>query len=123
MSNDALYLGSASPVAQSATGSASESVTMTGAPAGCYLVDINGFAAGETEGDNLAFTYQAYDLDPALSTGSFAADPNPVPVKVGQKTSFDATWSSSLDPSDYYYGELTYAGAIAPTVVRLTAGS
>jgi len=104
---------------QSATGSADESVTVTDPPAGSYIVQIDGFAAGG-DGPPMAYDLRTYDLGPAATLGNLTVTPNPVPVVDQQDTSFDVGWSG-LDPDAWYLGMLEYDGALAPTMVEITS--
>jgi subtilisin family serine protease len=103
----------------SATGSADESVTVTDPPAGSYIIEVDGFAAGD-DGAPMAYDLRTYDLGPAATLGNLTVTPNPVPVVDQQETSFDVTWSG-LDPDGWYLGMLEYDGALAPTMVEITS--
>ena len=53
---------------------------------------VDGYAAapGETA---IATTYDEYLVDATATLGSFNAEPDPVAVKQGETTSYDAVWS------------------------------
>ncbi len=99
--------------AVAATGSADESFTIDAPDAGVYLLMVDGF---DTNGQpSTDYRLDAWDLNASSNLGSFAADPNPVPVTAGTPTSFDATWTGLT--SGRYLGTLEYDGALAPTTV------
>ena len=104
-------------VGQSATGSADEEVTLMAPAARKYLVVIDGYAAaaGETA---IETTYDQYLVDGTATLGSFHADPDPVPVKQGESTSYNAVWSGLT--SGRYLGLMEYEGALAPTYVTVS---
>jgi subtilisin family serine protease len=106
-------------VGESATGSADESVTITDPDAGFYVVEVDGFAAGD-EGAPIDYELRSYDINPSATLGDLTVTPNPVPVVAQQETSFDVTWSG-LDPDGWYLGMLEYDGALAPTMVEITS--
>ena len=107
--------------AQSATGSADESITAPGLPAGTYIVDVNGFAPG-ADGAPMGFTLDTYSIDPGAGLGAFTATPDPVPVVTDTPTSFAVSWTG-LDPEARYLGLVEYEGANDITLVKVdTAG-
>jgi subtilisin family serine protease len=106
-------------VGTSATGSADESVTLEDPAAGTYIIEVDGFAAGD-DGTPMAYDLRTYDLGPAATLGNLTVTPNPVPVVDQQETSFDVAWSG-LDPDGWYLGMLEYDGALTPTMVEITS--
>ena len=102
---------------QSATGAADETVTLVNPVPAKYLVEIHGYAAapGET---SIATTYDEYLVDATATLGSFKAEPDPVPVKQGETTSYDAVWSGLT--AGRYLGMMEYEGALAPTYVTVS---
>jgi len=107
--------------AQSATGSADESITAPGLPAGTYIVDIFGFSPG-ADGAPMGFTLDTYTVDPGAGLGAFTATPDPVPVVADTPTSFAVSWTG-LDPDARYLGLVEYAGSSDVTMVKVdTAG-
>jgi hypothetical protein len=104
-------------VGQSATGSADEEVTLVAPKAAKYLVVIDGYAAaaGETA---IATTYDQYLVDASATLGNFRAEPDPVPVKQGESTSFNAAWNGLT--AGRYLGMMEYEGALAPTYVTVS---
>jgi hypothetical protein len=106
-------------VGQSATGSADESVTISNPEAGFYIVEVDGFAAGDA-GAPIDYELRSYDLNPSATLGDLTVTPNPVPVEDQQETSFDVSWSG-LAPDAFYLGMLEYEGALSPTLVEVTS--
>ena len=106
-------------VGQSGNPTADESVTVMAPDAGFYVIEVDGFAAGDA-GAPMAYQLRSYDLGPAATLGNLTVTPNPVPVVAQQETSFDVSWSG-LDPDASYLGMLEYDGALAPTMVEITS--
>ena len=106
-------------VGSSGTPTAEESVTLTDPEAGSYIVEIDGFSAGD-QGSPVPYQLRSYDINPAATLGNLTVAPNPVPVVNQQETSFDVSWSG-LDPNESYLGMLEYDGALAPTMVEITS--
>ena len=104
---------------QAATGSADESLTINDPTPGTYIVDVNGFAAGP-QGSPMKFDLDFYDVNDAATLGNLKVDPNPVPVRNQETTSFELSWSG-LVPNNRYLGFLEYDGALAPTVVKISS--
>lgn len=104
---------------QSATGAADETVTLENAPAGSYIIEVDGFAAG-SDGAPMTYQLRAYDVGPAATAGDLTVTPNPVPVVNGEETTFDVSWTG-LDAGAFYLGLLKYDGALAPTMVEITS--
>ncbi|MEI5673571.1 MULTISPECIES: S8 family serine peptidase [unclassified Nocardioides] len=104
-------------VAEVATGSADEAVTLTGLPAGTYLAAVNGFSAG-TAGSPMPYEVRYFGIGGVPDEGALTATPNPVPVTASKRTSFRLSWTG-LTPATRYYGYLTYAGSKDPTYVSV----
>lgn len=94
---------------QSATPSAGETVTLTDAPAGTYIVEVDAYAAGDA-GQPVPYSLRFFDVGGSPSVGDLTVTPQPVPVVTGQDTSFQAGWSG-LDADSVYLGLLTYEGS------------
>ena len=105
-------------VGESATGSADELVTLTNPPAGSYLVEIDGFSAGDA-GSPMAYQLRSYDITPSSTAGHLTVSPNPVPVVARKSRTFDVSWSGLAGGSSYL-GLLEYEGAVGPTIVEVT---
>lgn len=102
--------------AQSATGSADESVSEFGLPAGTYIVDVAGFAAG-SGGSPMDYTLDTYNVGTS-GDGAFTAVPDPVPVVQNTPTTFEVTWTG-LDAASRYLGFVEYAGSTEVTMVKV----
>jgi hypothetical protein len=101
---------------QSATGSADESVVLTDAPAGTYLVQVNRYAAA------VPFTW---DLDTVsvngVGEGAFTATPNPLPTEAGVPATYSLSWSGlAADTTDY--GVVRYGDSATQTELRVESG-
>ena len=103
---------------EAATGSADESLTLTNPAQGSYIVEIDGFAAGDS-GSPMAYHLRSYDITAASNAGNLQVTPNPVPVVKQKETSFDVSWSG-LAGGAHYLGVLEYEGALGPTVLEVT---
>ena len=104
-------------VAQSATGAADEMVTLVSPLARKYRVVIDGYdaAPGQT---TIGMTYDQYVIDNTATLGGFTADPDPLPVKQGVTTSYDAVWSGLT--TGRYLGLMRYDTSPSTTYVTVT---
>lgn len=104
-------------VGEAATGSADEVFSVADLPAGTYLVEVDGFAAGSA-GSPIAYALNYYGVGAQPGEGDLTVTPDPVPVTSNKKTSFELSWTG-LDPASRYFGQLTYAGSDEPTYVSV----
>ena len=100
-------------VAQSASASGDERVTLTNPAAGTYTVLVNGY---ETSFGG-AFTYTGWAV-PAGAAGNLTVSPSPVATTTGTPLNLTATWTG-LDPAQRYLGYISYSGAADTTVVTI----
>jgi hypothetical protein len=106
---------------QSATGAADESFTIEAPDAPAYILEIDGYAAGDA-GSPIEYVLDSYLMDAHATLGDLTVTPNPVPVVNGEDTTFEVSWSG-LDADARYLGMLEYDGALAPTFVEVDTTS
>lgn len=93
------------PVAASATGAADEQITITKPPAGLTVqVVVDGFA--DHNGGGIPFTYTGWEV-PRADQGNLTVAPDPIPVTVGRRFSYTASWSG-LAANQRYFGYVSY---------------
>ena len=106
---------------QSATASGDESVTLRDPDPGTYIVEIDGFSAGE-DGAPMQYAFDFWDINPTATAGNLTVTPDPVPVVQNQQTSVTVGWSG-LDPNSHYLGYLSYADSVDITLLDVRSGA
>jgi subtilisin family serine protease len=90
----------------SASGDASEQVTLLDPAAGTYDVYVNGFT---TPGGSTAYGMSNFVVPPT-DAGNAEVTPNPADATLGQPLELTASWTG-LDPAQRWFGVISYSGA------------
>lgn len=103
-------------VAQSATGSAGESVQLTDPDAGYYVTFVDYYS---TPAAGVPYKDVAFLLNPATDVGSLTATPSTIHGTAGKPTSYELSWSG-LDAGATFLGFVHYGDAESVTDVTVT---
>jgi hypothetical protein len=93
-------------VAQSASGSADEQVTLRNPAAGTYDVYVNGF---DTPGGSTSYKIANFVVA-ATDAGNASVTPNPASVTTGTPITLTGNWTG-LDPAKRWFGVINYGGS------------
>ncbi|TIC82869.1 S8 family serine peptidase [Nocardioides sp. GY 10127] len=110
--------GDYAEVGSSATGSADESVTVESPDSPSYMVEVDGYSAGEL-GSPMAFDLKVYDVSPAASAGDVTFTPDTLSLEPRQDTTFTTSWTG-LDADAEYLGYIHYGDTGVTTLLRVT---
>jgi hypothetical protein len=103
-------------VAASATPEADEQITITRPPAGVTVdVVVDGFA--DHNGGGMPYTYTGWVV-PRGDQGNLTVAPDPVPVQIGRRFHYTATWSN-LSLSQRWFGYVSYVGRQQRTYITV----
>lgn len=104
-------------VAQSATGAASEQITLLSPPAGTYWVHVNGYAT--TDGAPAEYSLRNFVVG-SEDLGNATVSPDPLQSAQGRPATVTVAWDG-LEAGVPHLGWIGYEGSPTPTIVAIEA--